>query len=660
MRARLLTAIVLLFAVTARSDFQYQRTITPAGPGPNRLDADVTLLAGSAPDLPDLRLFDGSGREVPYLVIQPPNRERRWTGSALLDVATTKTTSGFEADLGALREIDRLRLNSIRAPYLKQVTLEASGDRSHWTLLADTTVFDLPDQNLRRAEVAFDPGSYRYLRVTWNDRNSARVTRPASVEARLYEALAPAEPVRANLPMRKLSSEPGKSRYRLDLPGPHLPVDAIEVNGGGGDVFRNATITEPQLTNGAIVPSTLGSALLRRAVRNGFIASETAIPIAPPSGRELELVIDDASNPPIPDLTATARFSPQPCIYFEAASAAPLVARYGDDRLAAPHYDLEAARQYVGRDPVRAAHWNNDAAAVTGKTQQNNGTPLPAFGPVIDRSGFRVSRPLQNAERGLVVLSIDADVLSVSHNLADVRIVDKETRQVPYVVEHRDEPLTIRLKVPSHSESPNGVSRYHLELPYATLPGGTRLVLTTSARVFERSVRIVRSADEQRGREEIELAGADWRNTTPERSAAPLTFDVPLYNVHSIDIVINEGDNAPLPITSAELLLPSFALRFNHPGGALAIIYGRSDASAPRYDLALLAPRLLTEPAHSISIAKPQTTGDETGNGQAKYFWIIIAAAAIVLLVLLVRLLGSALKEPGSLGETPRSGDAPR
>ena len=114
------------------------------------------------------------------------------------------------------------------------------------------------------------------------------------------------------------------------------------------------------------------------------------------------------------------------------------------------------------------------------------------------------------------------------------------------------------------------------------------------------------------------------------------------------------------PVSSADLLLPSFALRFNHPGGALTIVYGRNDASAPRYDLALLAPRLLTEPARAISIANSQTTGDKTGSSEAKYFWIIIAAAAIVLLVLLARLLGSTLKEPGSLGETPRSGDAPR
>ncbi len=659
MRTRAFTAMAMLVSLAAHAQsFQHERTIVPGGRGPNRLDVDVSLLAGSSPAFPDLRLFDAAGREVGYLKIQPPAREPKWTGGDMLDVASTKTTSGFEADLGALHDVDRLRMKGITAPYLKHVTLEGGGDRAHWTMLADTTVFDLPDQNLHRAEIAFAAGSYRYLRVTWDDRTSARVKRPTFVDARLFDVIAPAEPLRAALPPRKLSSEPGKSRYRLDLPGPHLPILAIEVGSGGGDMFRNATITEPQLTNGAIVPVTLGSALLRRAVRNGFTASDTAIPISSPSARELDLVIVDDSNPPLPQLTALARFAPQPWIYFESSDGSPVTARYGDPRLSEPHYDLEAARQFVARANVSIAHWSGEPSPAV--VSEAAGSPMPAFGPAVDRAAFPVARPLQNSPRGLVVLPLDADVLSVSRNLADVRIIDAKSRQVPYVVEHRDEPLTVRVPLPKREENAVHESRYHLQLPYATLPTGTRLVLTTSARVFERSVRLVRGADEQRGREEVQLAGADWRNATPELAAAPLTFDVPLYGTRSVDLVINEGDNAPLPISSAELLLPSYALRFNHPGGALTIVYGDNAAIAPRYDLALLSPRLLTEPARTIVIAKPQTTADESAKNQSKYFWIVVAGAALLLLALLARLLSIALKETSSLGQTPGGGDSPR
>jgi hypothetical protein len=83
--------------------------------------------------------------------------------------------------------IDRIRLDGIATPFLKRATLEGSGDRTRWTLLADTTVFDLPDQDLRQTEVAFDAGEYRYLRVTWDGGASARVAGVGRASARLSD-----------------------------------------------------------------------------------------------------------------------------------------------------------------------------------------------------------------------------------------------------------------------------------------------------------------------------------------------------------------------------------------------------------------------------------------------------------------------------------------
>src|SRR6185295_1648841 len=102
-------------------------------------------------------------------------------------------------------------------------------------------------------------------------------------------------------------------------------------------------VTEPQLTNGAITPAVLGTAQLRRAVREGFVAAEMGVPITAPTGRELEIVIDDGANPPLPVSSIVARFSAQPWIYFESADSAPLTVRYGNQRVLRPQYDLEAA-----------------------------------------------------------------------------------------------------------------------------------------------------------------------------------------------------------------------------------------------------------------------------------------------------------------------------
>ncbi len=649
---------IAMFATSAIA-VQHERVITPGAKGPNRLDIDVALLAGATPDLRDVRLIGRDGREVGYLLVQPRPTEPKWSSATILDVASTKRASGLEADFGAILDVDRLRIGRIRAPYLKHVTLEGSGDRAHWTLLADTTVFDLPDQKLRRPDIAFTAGSYRYLRVTWDDRTSARVAGSPTVEARLHDATAPPEPLRAPIAFQKLSSEPSKSRFRINLPGPHLPIDAIEVEVASGDVFRAAGVTEPQLTNGAIVPIPLGGSQLRRAVRDGFVAAEMSIPIQAPSGRELQLIIEDRANPPLPVSRIVARFAPQPWIYFESPDGSPVTVRYGDDRTQAPLYDLEAARQYVGRTPVALAQWSSTPERPVQPEVASASAGLPNVGAAVDRASFRYARPLMVTGTGLVILPLDADVLARSQDLADVRIVDAGSRQIPYIVERRDEPLAIALSISRRDESQRGVSRYHIQLPYATLPAGTRLVIRTPARVFERTVRLVRPADETHGREETELAQAIWRNADPDTAAAPLTFDATLHGTARADIVIIDGDNAPLPLSSAELLLTSYALRFANPGGALTLLYGNSNASAPRYDLALLTPRILTEPAREIAIARAIAERRENETREVKYFWIAIAAAAVVLLALLVRLLQTRLEESRPLPETPGRGDSP-
>jgi uncharacterized protein DUF3999 len=655
-----LRQLFLAATLIAASSLPHARTITPGAKGPNRLDVDVTLLAQSASDLRDVRLIDGDGREVGYLLIQPRNQEPKWTTAALLAIAPTKTTSGFEADLASLRQIDRLRIRGINAPYLKHATLEGSGDRGHWTMLADTTVFDLPDQNLRRPEIAFDHGSYRYLRVTWDDRTSARITGHPSVEARLHDATAPPEPLRASMPFQRLSSEPARSRYRVTLPGPHLPIDAVEVQVSGGDVFRAASVTEPELANGAIVPTPLGSAQLRRAVRDGFAASEMSVPIHAPSGRELQLIVEDGSNAPLPITGIVVRFAPQPWIYFESPDGAPITVVSGDDRAQAPAYDLEAARPYAGRSAIAYATWSSSAQKIT-RPVQAAAVPLPGFGPTIDRSSFHASRAIAPAPRGLVILPLDADILARSRSLGELRIVDGTNRQVPYIVEHRDEPLRIGLAVPRREESEERTSRYPLRLPYETLPAGTRIVIRTDARVFERTIRLVRPSDERRGREEHVIAEAGWRNADPDTQAAPMTFDAPLSGTATVDLIVGEGDNAPLPISSIELLLPSYALRFEHPGGALTLLYGNGNAAAPQYDLALLAPRILTEPAKEIGFAGAISNKPAVDNTEIKYFWIAIAGTAIMLLALLARLLAPAMHEESRpLGETPGGGDSPR
>ncbi|HTQ80840.1 MAG TPA: DUF3999 family protein, partial [Thermoanaerobaculia bacterium] len=544
-----------------------------------------------------------------------------------------------------------------------------SGDRVHWTILVEQgTLFDLPEERLQQLEVDIPSGKLQYLRWIWDDTSSALVPLPGKVEVRLDRPADPPSPTRATVTFERRPSEPGKSRFHLRLPGARLPVVALDLAVAGGPLLRDAVVTEGRLpagsaTGGAteILPERLGEATLRRAVRNGLTAADLRLPILAPQGPDLELTVDDGSNPPLPLTGVTAELAPLPWIYFEAASpASPWIARFGDPRAAAPRYDLEAVRESASQGPLAAARWGeiHERPPAESALREN---PLPALGAPLDRSRFRYQRPVPAAPPGLASLLLDAAVLSRSPDLADVRLIDTAGRQVPYLAEKRDEPQTLALPAPVRRAGPRDpatLSRYPLSLPYPSLPDA-RLVFTTPARVFEREIRLAERAEPEPGseasRERAEpgehlLAVVTWRHADPDSPAPPLTLPLPFRSATQLYLLIEEGDNAPLPLGPPQLLLPAPRLRFFAPPSPVTLLYGQPGLAPPRYDLSLLAPRLLAEAAHEITLA-PETgkavEDPDTAALGRKIFWGVLVAAVLALLVLLGRLLRGAAPSAG-------------
>jgi hypothetical protein len=386
----------------------------------------------------------------------------------------------------------------------------------------------------------------------------------------------------------------------------------------------------------------LGTATLRRSVRDGVAAASLRIPISPPSEAQLELAVDDGNNPPLDVTGATAVFATLPFIFFE-SNGQPLVARYGDDRLKAPSYDLEAERDRVPSLMLTEARWGeprNNTVAVS-----DSAAAIPLAGAEIDQGTFRYTRTIPRQGTGLTTLPLDAAALAHG-SLADIRIATADGHQVPFLVERLDEPLSVVLPPLERVKSardPASRSRYRVHLPYAGLPA-SRLVIHTNARVFDRQVAVemLPSAEEDaRARDRsITIAQSAWRHTEPELPTPALTIELPPLRVAELSLVIDEGDNAPLPIREPTLLLPAYRLRFFRDGHTpLTLLYGRSDLAAPRYDLALLAPRLLGASAQDVLPGAEQGSSNVTGVTPTVVFWGALALAVLVLVVLIARLL---------------------
>jgi hypothetical protein len=573
----------------------------------------------------------------------------------VLPVAATDSTSGFEVDLGVATESDQLRLTGIPAPFLKRVRVEGSGDRARWTLLVgEGTFFDLPNEALRSTELAYLRGEYRYLRVTWDDRTSARVPRPAAASVRVVRApsTAASDPLREEVRFEVRPSEPGTSRFRLRLPGARLPVVALELTVAGGNLLRDARVTEARLSEGqAISPAVLGRATLRRTVRDGLTAAALRIPIAPPTETTLDLVIDNGDNPPLALTRVDAVFAALPFIYFESDGTTPLKAHFGAPNVVAPRYDLEAMRDSVATLALAEARWGQVQDYGPMVTERPAPDVLGASGAPINTEEFRYSRQITASDAGLTTLALDTAVLAHSA-LSDLRIAGTKGQQVPYLLEKLGEPYSIDLSAPvaldpdsigSHSGSPRGTrSYYRVRLPVTGLPLSL-LVLRTNARVFERrvSVSVIHEPTEQRRERWVQtLTAGTWRHVDPDSPAPTLGLSIPVLRTSDLMLMVEEGDNSPLPLDPPSLLLPSYRLRFFRDADAgLTLLYGNPRAGTPRYDIALLAPRLLGAPATEASMGPEQSAARAAPSTFPGWiFWIVLAGAVVAMLLLIARL----------------------
>jgi len=421
---------------------------------------------------------------------------------------------------------------------------------------------------------------------------------------------------------------------------------------GGGHLLRPARVTEPQLAGAEVAPAQLGSHVLRRAVAGALMAADLRVPISRPAGPELDLVVQEGNNPPLELLAVEAELAPLPWIYFESTAGEALTARFGDARLSAPHYDLEAVREAaVSAQPV-AARWGEVRDVAPSETDAvAPAEDLPASGAVIDTASFAYRRAVPAGPAGLTVLAFDAAVLAHSANLADVRLAGTDGRQVPYLLERLDEPLSIELdalEALPDERTPGGgqQSRYRLRLPYTGLPQA-RLVLSTPARVFDRqvSLSIERPPQDPRSQPRREVVtSARWRHANSDDPAPDLVLNLPRLEAATVELTVDEGDNRALPLSRPRLLLPAYRLRFVRGDGALlTLLYGQAGLAAPRYDLALLAGHVLGAAAHEVTAASeapapPPPAPAETGT---RLFWIVLLGAVAVLLALIGRLLTS-------------------
>ena len=392
----------------------------------------------------------------------------------------------------------------------------------------------------------FTPGPYRYLRITWDDTHSGRVELPGAVAARrVPEPLPSAPPLRVPMLFERRPSEPGVSRFRVRLPAANLPIVQLDLAAGGGHLLREARVSEARLDGDQATYHSIGSATLRRVVRGGISADALRIPVTPPREALLELVVDDGDNPPLELKAVTAVFAELPWIYVEHEPGT-VIARYGDSKLQAPQYDLEAARQSVTEAQTSQARLG-DVREVAPVRALSGLRPEP--GTASNRS-FQYSRHIPPGSclalcrscggAGTAERFVLDSRMSVCSTIVRSPICGVPERAIAMTC-GRDARSPASLAAIAQGRS------YVVRLPYQRLPGA-RLVLHTRARVFRRGVTfgmLLPPSERHREWQLNVLSSTMWQHANDEAPARGLVVDLPETRRGDIVFTVDEGEVTP-------------------------------------------------------------------------------------------------------------------
>jgi hypothetical protein len=264
---------------------------------------------------------------------------------------------------------------------------------------------------------------------------------------------------------------------------------------------------------------------------------------------------------------------------------------------------------------------------------------LPADGAPISLTGWGYRKRIEIKADGVQQLDLDLETLAhAANDLRDVRIV-REGQQHPYVTEHPDEPHRYAPIVDEATDAKRPtISVWEIRLPAEGAPV-TRLVCQTRAPLFDRQATLSETTDDGRRF----LGSAHWIRT-PRGSTKELVLplsDRPV--TANVVLEVDNGDNPGIALDGFQCEFATVRLLFRAPTSPDTFLYyGNSQAMAPSYDLALVAPQLRVANRLEASLASEEPLRPRTGQMTSPYawlFWVVLAAVAAVLLVVIARML---------------------
>ena len=535
---------------------------------------------------------------------------------------------------------------------MKAADVEGSNDGRTWTKLAGgDSLFQLPN-GATKLRVSFPEGAWQFLRITIDDLGSPPVP---FTGAHLHKArtTAPAEAVAVTIKSRDES--PGTTRLALDLGAANLTLGSLRIESNEPVFTRAVTLAVPEVGDDGIRERNIADAVIYRVNVNGKNEAHLEIPLESQiQTRELFVLIRNEDSPPLSIDTVRADrrlvrltfFANQPGQYSLLS---------GNTQCAAPRYDLSALsgklRNATATDVVPSALVPNpnykppEALAA-----------LTLTGAQIDVAKWKFRKLLPLTQNGVQQVELDPELLARSQpDQRDIRIVRGEY-QLPFLFERTSlsRPISLNAAAANDPKKP-ALSRWSLKLPQPGVPI-TRLVCTSSSPLFHRQMRLWEEVTDERGDKfASELGRATW-DQTPNSPKRDLVIELNARpKSDTLFLETDNGDNPAIELRDFRSYYPVTRVVFKatpDPAQPVWLYYGNLDATAPRYDLTLVAGELLKAERSTVTAGpeenlspKPSLVG-QTLTGSTRYiFWGALALVVIVLLAIMSRFLPKAQQQ---------------
>jgi hypothetical protein len=391
----------------------------------------------------------------------------------------------------------------------------------------------------------------------------------------------------------------GWARYDLDGEQAY-PLESVELAITDDLYDRMASVVpvEPHTLPGTLPPVLYPGQRerIRRLELGGARVHQSTVPVSASETGALAVLIEtDTSKPPVQVVGAQGRFPGLHLVVRDPGRGPHTL--YGGGRHVEPTSDLQFAASELERLAGRAIEPGPVVENPDFIAPEDRGR-LGRPGREADLRGYRYARPVTGGP-GLVRIPLDDTVLEHARpDLADLRLVTSDDRQIPFVLrpdglQHTwgDLPFT------TEQQGDRTLLRVPIERPNVSI--GT-VTLTTPAPVFHRTVELARA----RGPQLETLRAFDW---VGDGQPGTLSLAVHSRVGDELFVFIDNGDDPPLPIDTVRIDHAGWEMLAVLPPDGARLVYGRKNASAPDYDFALLRRPLARRVQTVATVGPPES-----------------------------------------------------